>query len=100
VSFARDATDHERAHFQKARPYASDGVDQNPSLEADPGDEILVKEEEWLNRDHLAAFVLYSKIFILESFQYRIFNEFVVATVLALIGKSALLTIAARQVGT
>jgi hypothetical protein len=45
------------------------------------------------------VFVLYSKIFILESFQYRIFNEFVVATVLALIGKSALPTIAAGQVG-
>jgi hypothetical protein len=100
VPFTRDATDHQCAHFQKTRPCASDEVDQNPNLEADPGDEILVKEEERLNRDHLAVFVLDCEIFILESFPYRIFSEFLVATVLALIGKSALPTIAARQVGT
>jgi hypothetical protein len=87
VAFARDASDDQCADLQRARPYASDRVDQNSK--------ILVEEEEWLNRDHVAVFVLYSKIFILECFQYHIFNEFVIATVLTLIGKSALATIAA-----
>jgi hypothetical protein len=78
----------------------SDRVDQNPYLEADPGDEVLVENEERLNRDHLAMFVLYREISIFESLPYRIFKEFVVATVFALIGKGVLPTTTARQVGT
>jgi hypothetical protein len=50
--------------------------------------------------NHLAVFVLYRKISIFESFPYRIFKEFVVATVFALIGKGVLPTTTARQVGT
>ena len=51
-----------------------------PYPEADPGNEILVEKEERLNRDHFAVLVLYGEILIVESFPYRIFNEFVVAT--------------------
>jgi hypothetical protein len=47
----------------------------------------------------LAVLVLYGEILIVEFFPYRIFNEFVIATILPFIGKSALPITAARQVG-
>ncbi len=97
---ARGASDHQRSHLQEARPHARDGIDQCPDLRPYADQEILIENEEWLNGDNLAVRVLNGEIPIIESLPDRIFDELVVAMILAFTSKSALPVAAVRQFST
>src|SRR5262249_58789268 len=56
----------------------------------DSREDILVEDEEWLDRLNLTFMVLDGEIPIIEFRVDRVFDNFVIATILVLRGKSAL----------
>ena len=59
MSFAGRAADHQRAQLREARPQAPDRGDQRSRPLAAAGEEILIEDEERLDRPDLAERIPY-----------------------------------------
>src|SRR4029077_17606147 len=88
----------QRAHFQEARPDMPEAVDDHRHPRTAAGNKILIENEERLHRLYFAVGVPYGEVSIVESLADRIFDQLVVARMLAFAGKRMLPAAATHKI--
>jgi hypothetical protein len=64
---ADGTSDHQGSHLQEPRPHAPGRMDNCPHLGSYAAEQVLIENEERLNRQNLAIPALDSKISVVES---------------------------------
>src|SRR5262249_54054481 len=90
VGFARDASNHHGLHEHESRPSAPDRISQTSEIGMNSREDILVKNEERLDRLNLALMVPDGEIPVIEFRVDGVLDNFVIATILVLRGERAL----------
>jgi CubicO group peptidase (beta-lactamase class C family) len=98
--FAHGTSDHHGPQPQEAWPRAPNRPDNSAHGGINAGEQVLIQNEERLNRLNVAVSILDRKVPIIESLSDRVFDKFIEAVVLASFGEGVPPMTAVRQFRT
>ena len=100
LSLAGGTTNHQSAQFKEARIESSDERNPMNSFRAKPFENILIDEEERLDRSYMAVVINNRKISVLEVTPESIVQDLVIPVIFSLVGESRRPRRASGQFGT
>jgi len=100
VSFAGGTTNHQRAQLEETRIESPDQRNPMTALGAESCENVLIDEEERLDRAYMAVAIDNGKISMLELTEERIVQDLVISMIFSLVGKSRRPRRASEQFGT
>jgi hypothetical protein len=87
VSFSGEASNHQRARFEKSGNEASDARQPHLPFRAKSFENVLVEKKKWLDGLDMARLVDDREVPVLDVLAEGILQDFVVTVILALVGK-------------
>ncbi len=88
MTFAGGAADHERAHEEETREDLSHSAGHALEELSRAAEQVLVENEEGLNRLRSSLRVFENEVAVLEPLNDRIFDDAIIPIILAMIGKA------------